>query len=104
MKASHWYDLYYGPLSDMGAHGNVASITSTVTEMLGGRFVIGPGGGDPSHVLMAAIEAIGQTAEQLEKHYALGKSAEVLEMRQRTWAAVLMHVHWSALHRQSGPT
>ena len=53
---------------------------------------------------MAAIEAVGQAAEQLEKHYALGKSKDVLEMRHRAWAEVLMHAHWSALHRKSGPT
>jgi len=102
MKASHWYDLYYGPLSDMGAHGNVASITSMVNEMLGGRFVIGPGGGDPTHLLMAAIEAVGQAAEQLERHYGLSKSTEVLEMRRHAWAAVLTHAHWSALRRNRG--
>lgn len=100
MKASHWYDIYYGPLSDMGAHGNVTSLGSLVTDMLGGHFVIGPTDGDPSHVLMAAIEAVGQAAEQLEKHYALGRSGEVLEMRQRAWASVTMHVHWLALHRE----
>jgi hypothetical protein len=100
MQASHWYDLYYGPLSDMGAHGNVTSLGSLVQDMLDGRFVIGPSGGDPSHVLMAAIEAVGQAAEQLEKHYALGRSAEVLEIRERAWASVTMHAHWLSLHRK----
>jgi hypothetical protein len=99
MKASHWYDLYYGPLSDMGAHGNVASISNLIPEMLGGRFVVGPSGSDPSHVLMAAIEAVGQAAEQLEKHFALGTTQEVLEIRQRAWASVIMHVHWLSIHR-----
>jgi len=50
---------------------------------------------------MPAIEAVGQAAEQLEKHYALGKSTEVVEMRQCASAAVLAHVHCSAL-RQKG--
>lgn len=100
MKASHWYDLYYGPLSDMGSHGNVASITSMVGEMLGGRFVVGPGRGDPSLVLMAAIEAVGQAAEQLERHCAIGRPGEVLEIRQRAWSAVQIHAHWSVLHRK----
>ena len=75
-------------------HGNVTAINSLIAEMLGGRFVIGPSGSDPSHVLMAAIEAVGQAAEQLDKHFALGKTREVFEIRQHAWASVTTHVHW----------
>jgi excisionase family DNA binding protein len=93
MKAERWYDIYYGPLSDMGAHGNIASLTGIVNEMLAGSFVVGPSRTDPTHVVMAASDAVGEATCQLERHFALGKSAEAEAIHQRAQRSILMHAH-----------
>ena len=98
MKAERWYDIYYGPLSDMGAHANIASLTGIVSEMLTGSFAIGPSRTDPVHIVMAASEAVGEVTCQLERHFALGKGAEAEAIHQRAQQSILMHVHWSAFH------
>lgn len=99
MKAERWYDLYYGPLSDMGAHANIASLTGIVNEMLAGSFVVGPSRTDPAHVVMAGSAAVGEATSRLERHFALGKSAEAEAIHRRAQQSILMHVHWQAFHR-----
>lgn len=99
MKAKHWYDLYYGPFSDLGAHGNIGSVSSQIAGMLAGEFIVGPIGAEPAilaHLLMASVESIGQCLEQLDQHYGLGRNAEVLELRRAAWQAVEDYVRWRA--------
>lgn len=104
MKAERWYDIYYGPLSDMGAHANIASLTGIVNEMLAGSFVVGPSRTDPVHLVMAASDAVGEATCQLERHFALGMNSEAEAIYQRAQRSITMHVHWLALHRATaGP-
>lgn len=101
MKASHWYDLYYGPFSDMGAHGNVGAVAGDLASLIAGAVTIGPRPNDPTHVVMASVEAIGESLQQLDRHLGTGRVAEAKAIREKAWSSVLESIRGTADERRA---
>jgi len=86
-----WYDLYYRPFSEE-SHGSEPAIRAELERLAKeGTVRIGPQYDDPFPVLYAVLNAVGAAMLALDRHFGLGKAAEIEMSAQPLVVAIKEH-------------
>ena len=92
MNATPWYDLYYGPFSDLGSHVTIGTVAAEVNAMISGAITIGPRDADPRHVVMASVTVVGESVKQMNNHLKLEAAEEAEAIYGRAWDTVVASI------------
>jgi len=86
-----WYDIYYRPFSEE-SHGSEPAVRAELDRLLReGRAVLGPHFEDPYPVLRALVDAVGGTLLSLDRHFGMGREAEIRGIAQLLVEALANH-------------
>jgi hypothetical protein len=86
-----WYDIYYRPFSEE-SHGSEPAVRAELDRLLReGRAVLGPQFEDPYPVLRALVDTVGGALLSLDRHFGIGREAEVRDLAQPLVEALAKH-------------
>jgi hypothetical protein len=89
MDATRWYQLYYGPLSDAGAHASAGAAGFQLLDLIfQGQGVVGPRDADPTYIVLASLEAVFESLFQLDRHLSLGRTDDITVLHNGAGAAI----------------